>query len=374
MNKKTKILMLISTVFLIALITITTYAWFESSFDPIIYSDTMYITSTDGLIIQLTDDNNTSTNEVNIKDVVRDYSYFFELPQVSSSDGENFFKRKVAESGSGYEYYKAEANKDYIEVTFMLNEDPTVHGTSDSSPNRTLYIESFDLYLIDNDGQEVADGRNQAIDAIRTSLKFQEINDDGTILAEKMAIIERDNKASGTNPARYDTKTSGNGDDSGTISEFGVNGFKLSDCIKGTGIADSTLVGTQNVEFASNYIYDECDLNFKTFATIKKDSGIKVVLRIWLEGADPSCGLDISGLKLFYNLKFGSYYYIHNFYDNRTSKTLVQKPIIINGYPDCTYNGVIKSIHSGTWYSNDGSIITTLKDKQSWDYYQTNAN
>ena len=326
LSKKRKVAFVLLIVQVLVLLGLFTYAWFGSDSDPVIVSDQLYIASSEGLYIELV--NHSDPAELNLKDVVKDISQYKVLSQLSSVDGKTLFKRQ--EEDDIISYVEVENDENYVSAAVML-----MNGLNESAtPNRAVYVKSFDFKFltIDDEGNDVEIlPTNYIYDAIRLSIEV----DESSQSINNMTILAFDCFNTTMNGDNFvDTVTYKRRRDNGcdplsltpfsNITQDGSNQFyNLNNAVRVAGLSDETLpaaytlagyvesdfkncLGVQKV----NYISDFMKLNnqdpSRYITVIDSSRSKKFTVRLWLEGADPECTLDLTGTKIYLKVVFGS--------------------------------------------------------------------
>lgn len=272
MHKNLKLIVKIFTfVSLIVLLSLTSYAWFADRSNPTINGSNIQVSAADGLVIKLSPDSISRTT-VDLNQVISDYDAF-ELRQVSSSDGNNFY---------------------YIDFGEGLSmSSPKFVKINDTNNARSYGYVDYDFYLETEEyAKYVYLHRDSYLDGVASNslrIAITVTNSNG----EEITTIIGDTAENGiTNPFITEA-VSGEGEfeygniDSSLISHQIVKTF--SDINGGRGSDDTTPIDTS-----------------KILTKIPALTCVKVNVKIWLEGGDVDCNNTIASTLINLLIKFGS--------------------------------------------------------------------
>mgnify|MGYP003297786132 CR=1 FL=1 len=196
-----------------------------------------------------------------------------------------------------------------------------------NNKDRLVYIDSFQIYFLDQEGNPRTDIPNYVYDTLRISLEIEESYGTEVIILGLCKVSD------GT-MTRYDEfQTNGlialyDGPNEDEIFNQVVltkydDYYQLNTAISSAGLSNETdplvqarvLEKNPSANFANrfspqrvNYInkYLKVNPNRSNITSIPSGQGKKVTFRLWLEGADPRCNSDISGSSIYMKLVFGS--------------------------------------------------------------------
>lgn len=321
LKKKRIIAFVLLFVQVVVLLGLFTYAWFGSDSDPVIVSDQLNIASSEGLYIELVDDN----SERELKSVIRDYNAFKLLSQMSTVDGKTMYKRLVEDDIISY--VPVTTTENYVEGAVMLM-NGIYNGTN---VNRAVYIKQFELKFfttVNNDG-EIEDVEivptNYIYDALRLSIEIEETsNSINNMIIMAFDCYETDNNLNKTitvNKRRDYELNNGSSAFDEITQTVGNKYYTLSTAVARAGLSDETpqearihgyetstflnCLGEQKVYYISNFI--KGNVNFtRNLTVIDMGRQKKFTFRLWLEGGDPECNVDLTGTKFWLKITFDS--------------------------------------------------------------------
>jgi len=325
-NQKRIIYILLLVEILVAAVVFTA-AWFASDFDPVIYSNKFEIASTDGITVKITD-SDSALETLNLKEVVKDNNEYMILSQISSADSDSFFKQSITDEN--YEYTAVSDSKDYIEAGFLLLSD-------DDEAIKDVNIKSLRVNLIDGAGNVIpmsSERFNYIQDALRMSMVIEpDENDHVTGTIKKIFIFDNGGHRYDNN-GYYDSNSNFFRHSNIILkNETGFNitanycpGFNpatadlvLTTAVKTAGLSEETLVENrkdgrtyincfkyQAVEYLSKYTGNNLGVSERTLFQIKPSEKRAITIKIWLEGADPRCDVNIAGSRIDFSLVFGT--------------------------------------------------------------------
>ncbi len=257
------------------LLGISTYAWFADKSNPNIAQDNIRVTSAEGLHIKLSLDSENRTT-VNLNELFYDYNQF-EIKQVSSADGKNFY---TIDFGAGISYN----NPRYVKVI------PNEYGKIDMVEYG--YID-YDFYLQTEDfGKHVYFHKDTYLNgiganAMRVALTY-------TLSDNEYIMIFGKTAENGINNTPWTTKAViGEGEfQYNTINPLltsNQNVMTFDDKNGGRGTNDSDLIDLSKILF-----------------TIPSNTLMKLNMKVWLEGGDIDCDNTLADTTIDLNIKFGS--------------------------------------------------------------------
>lgn len=260
---------------LMSLLIVTSFAWFADKSNPSISETSIKVTTADGLIIKLSPDSAGRT-AVSLNQLFTDFNEF-QLKQVSSVDGERFYK---IDFGQGL----AIQNPSFV----LLDTTPEAMNMIDYG-----FI-NYDFYLATEEyPKHVYMHRESgfsgiASDAIRVAITITDSNNN------LMANVIFGNTAEN---GIYNPQTTHAIISEGTFEYGNIPSTMYS----------SQIVRTFEEKNGGRGVSDEepIDLN-KLIATIPAETTIKMNIKIWLEGGDVDCTNVIASSLLDVMLKFGS--------------------------------------------------------------------
>ncbi len=274
MKKRFSKMKLLTIIELSVLLIIGSYAWFSDKSNPSITQTNIKVTSAEGLMIKLSPDSDART-EVDLNQVLGDVTDF-ELKQMSTADGKNFYTIdfgeglsqsdpqyiKIRESADGYYDYKKWGfiNFDFYLQTedfakhVYINKDTNITGLADKAVRIALSFEKdgIEQVYIFGDIEENGIDKPFTTKAVVKEGVFDYNNVDPSFLGNQVVRT-------------YDSKDGGRGtsDDS------------------------------------------EIDLT-KVLLTIPANSSIKINMKVWLEGGDTDCNNTLASTVTNMLFKFGS--------------------------------------------------------------------
>lgn len=268
MEKMVKVKLGIKIFFILQLIFFlgyATYAWVTNRGSAEFIADNISVSASEGLLIVLPD--GTMPSIVNINQLIENSQSNYNLSQVSSSNGIDFFKPDpyyYDETGEKFKFVKAVAKADYIDLYFYLK-------TEESAKH--IY---FDTSINDSIKKPYSRIDGVAANAIRV----------GLVIDDKKVIIIGDKAESLENPITNPTMP--------VIAE----GYS-------TDIPDIMGKETNAIRQTVN-IFEDFNSASKNITTMSAYQKKMITLRIWLEGGDYECTNEITGSDFSLGIKFAS--------------------------------------------------------------------
>lgn len=313
MQRKKRIISLLTILEVCVLLLVASYAWFSDKSSPSINENNIKVTSAEGLVIKLAPDSDGRT-EVDLNEITGDLDTF-ELRQASTQDTNSFYTIDFGEGLSA-------SNPKFI----LIPKDDYGYYDGDrwGILDFSFYLQTEDLakhvYLHKDTGLF-----GKASNAIRMALTY-------TIDGNTNILIFGDTEEDGNlNP--YTTKAvvkTGDFDYNNIASEFTANQRVriFSDKNGGRGNNDD----------------DPIDLS-KVLFTLNANSSIQINVKIWLEGGDIDCDNTLASTYADMLLKFGS------------ANVLLDAPNVNANNINLTINGLTTQMEYA--YTNDNATIWT---------------
>lgn len=311
MEKSSKVKLGIKIFFVLQIIFFlgyATYSWITNRGSAELIADNISVSASEGLLIVLPD--GTMPKVVNINQLIENSQSNYNLSQVSSTNGIDFYKPDpyyYDETGEKFKFIKAQPKTDYIDLYFYLKtEDAAKYIYFDTSLNEAINKAYTRLEGI-------------ASDAIRVGLIVDDIN--SLVFGDKAESLE--------NPIANPTLP--------VIAE----GYS-------TDIPDIMGKPTNTIR-QTVYTFENFNSASKRLMAMSAYQQKKITFRIWLEGGDNECTNEITGSDFSLGVKFAS--------DN---VEVADKPSL--QIVDTSVNGLTDkmeySLDTGnTWYNINDEII-----------------
>lgn len=268
MEKSSKVKLGIQIFFVLQLIFFlgyATFSWITNRGSAELIADNISVSASEGLLIVLPD--GTMPKVVNINQLIENSQSNYNLSQVSSASGIDFFKPDpyyYDETGERFKFVKAAAKADYIDLYFYLRtEDAAKYIYFDTNNNEAINKPYTRLEGI-------------ASNAIRVGLV---VNDtESLIFGDQAESLDKPI----TNPT-MPVVSEGYSDDIPDI------------------IGKPTNTIRQTV-----YTFNDFNNAAKQLMAMSAYQQKKITLRIWLEGGDNECTNEITGSDFSLGIKFAS--------------------------------------------------------------------
>lgn len=300
MRKKNILFLTLSTLWLLFILVVTSFAWISRTWTPTISEDQISISTAGALVISLVSDdeynsNTAKYNTVNLNKLLGDDSFVdtFSFKQVSSVDAKTFHTVDFSPvlNKKSPVFTNENVKERYIDITFYLQ----IQASQDQSLQYSKYIFIHPDSVI----EDVTAGSN-ASKAIRTALT---IND-----GEPIILCEAGSPDSfkSTNAALTDA----NGK---TLYKVDSKGAVVND-ENGNPIYNTEAVNSVTARDLHYYHggrtsgtgYDFTVDSQRMLVEVGSGSTTKVNLKVWLEGGDDYCVERIAGQAIKLVIKFDS--------------------------------------------------------------------